>query len=300
MKLLPYIIVLFAAILWGTTGTLQTYLQGGIAPISVAAFRSLFGGGILLIILVMMRKINFKTWSWKWTILAAILIGLFQTSFFSSIRLTGVAIGTVITIGSSPIFAGFIEWLLFKRRPNRIWAIATLLSVIGVALLFVRKGDSTIHPTGILFALCAGVLFALYTNFSKRLMEREHTLPAVAMTFTLCALFLLPFTFQNGYGWLTDSMNLVTILIMAFFATSLAYILFLYGLKRIPPSSAVTLSLAEPLTAALLGVFLLKEQLGVVSWIGITCILSGIIVLTFEGGRKTIAQKGSFFTSDES
>ena len=291
MNLLPYIIVLFAAILWGTTGTLQTYLQDGITPISVAAFRSLFGGGILLIILILMRRINFKKWSWKWTILAAILIGLFQTAFFSSILLTGVAIGTVITIGSSPIFAGIIEWFLFKRRPNRLWVMATLLSVIGVALLFIRKGDSTIHPTGILYALCAGVLFAMYTNFSKRLMEREQALPAVAMTFTLCALFLLPFTFQDGFKWLTDSTNLVTILIMAFFATSLAYILFLYGLQQIPPSSAVTLSLAEPLTAALLGVFILKEQLSVVSWIGITCILSGIIVLTFEGGRKTTTQR---------
>ena len=291
MNLLPYIFVLCAAILWGTTGTLQTYLKDEIAPISVAAFRSLFGGGILLIILVKMRKINFKMWSWKWTILAAILIGLFQTSFFSSIRLTGVAIGTVITIGSSPVFAGLIEWILFKRRPNRVWAIATLLSVAGVALLFVKKEDSTMHPTGILLALCAGVMFALYTNFSKRLMESEHALPAVAMTFTLCAFFLLPFTFKDGFGWLTETTNLMTILIMAFFATSLAYILFLYGLQKIPPSSAVTLSLAEPLTAALLGVFLLKEQLSVMSWIGITCILSGIIVLTFEGGRKTTAQR---------
>lgn len=287
MNLLPYITVLLAAILWGTTGTLQTYLQEGISPISVAAFRSLFGGGILLIIIVMWRKINFKTWSWKWTVLAAILIGLFQTSFFSSIRLTGVAIGTVITIGSSPIFAGVIEWLVFKRRPDRVWTIATLLAVGGVVLLFVKKGDSTIHPTGILFALCAGVLFALYTNFSKRLMEREDTLPAVAMTFTLCALFLLPFSVREGFGWLIISPNLETILVMAIFATSLAYILFLYGLQKIPPSSAVTLSLAEPLTAALLGVFLLKEQLSTMSWVGIACILSGIIVLTLGREKKT-------------
>ena len=289
MNIVPYMLILFAAILWGTTGTLQTYLQEGISPISVAAFRSLFGGGILLIILVMMRKIHVKTWSWKWTVAAAILIGLFQISFFSSVRLTGVAVGTVITIGSAPIFAGVLEWLLFKRRPDRIWAIATFLAVVGVVLLFVKKGDATIYPTGLLFALCAGVLFAMYTNVSKKLMEREETLPAVAMTFTLCALFLLPFSTKDGYGWLTVPTNLWTILIMAIFTTSLAYVLFLYGLQRIPPSSAVTLSLAEPLTAALLGVFLLKEPLTMLSWIGIASILSGIIVLTFGTKKKAIA-----------
>ena len=109
MNIVPYILILFTAILWGTTGTLQTYLQEGISPISVAAFRSLFGGGILLIILVMMRKIHVKSWSWKWTIAAAILIGLFQISFFSSVRITGVALGTVVTIGSASIFAGVLE-----------------------------------------------------------------------------------------------------------------------------------------------------------------------------------------------
>ena len=38
VNLLPYIIVLIAAILWGTTGKLQTYLQEGISPISVAEY----------------------------------------------------------------------------------------------------------------------------------------------------------------------------------------------------------------------------------------------------------------------
>ena len=108
MNIVPYILILFTAILWGTTGTLQTYLQEGISPISVAAFRSLFGGGILLIILVMMRKIRVKTWSWKWTVAAAILIGLFQISFFFFFRITGVAPRAIITIGSAPMLAGVL------------------------------------------------------------------------------------------------------------------------------------------------------------------------------------------------
>ncbi|MEJ9282243.1 DMT family transporter [Ureibacillus thermosphaericus] len=288
MNILPYIFVLLAAMFWGTVGTTQTFLQEGISPIAVAGVRSAIGGGVLLIAVLGMRKINLKKWSWKWTILAALTIALFQSLFFTSVRYTGVAVGTVVTIGSSPVFAGIIEWLIFKRRPSRVWGIATLLAIIGCILLFVNRGETTIHPLGILLALCAGSMFALYTNSSKQLTEREETLPSVALTFTLSAIFLLPFS-QNGVSWVLNTQNLWPMLFMGLFATSLAYILYLAGLEKISSSSAVTLSLAEPLTAALLGVFLVGEYLSPTSWIGVMLLLGGILVLTL-GSRKSIKQ----------
>lgn len=285
MKVLPYIFVLLAAMLWGTIGTTQTYLQEGVSSIAVAATRSLIGGGLLLIVALAMRKINFKTWSWKWTILAALTIALFQTLFFTSVRFTGVALGTVVTIGSSPVFAGIMEWIFWKRKPSKVWGIATLLAIVGCILLFVNKGEATVDPIGIVLALSAGVMFALYTNCSKQLTENEETLPAVAMTFTLCAIMLLPFS-QQGVTWVFEGQNLLPMLFMALAATSLAYIFYLAGLEKISSSSAVTLSLAEPLTASLLGVFLVGEYLSPTSWVGVAMLLGGIVVLTL-GGKKT-------------
>ncbi len=66
-----------------------------------------------------------------------------------------------------------------------------------------------------------------------------------------------------------------------------SYLLFLSGLQKISSSSAVTLSLAEPLTAAILGVFLIGEHLSIVSWLGVAMLLGGIVVLTL-GGRKKL------------
>lgn len=284
MNIIPYLFVLCAAMLWGTVGTTQTYLEEGISPIAVAGVRSAIGGGVLLITVLMMRKIRFQQWSWKWTILAALTIALFQSLFFTSVRFTGVAVGTVVTIGSSPVFSGIIEWLFFQKRPNRIWGIATSLSIVGCVMLFMNKGETTVHPVGILLALCAGAMFALYTNCSKQLTEREETLPAVAMTFTICALILLPFS-GDGVTWVFSFQNIWPMLFMGLAATSLAYVLFLAGLEKISSSSAVTLSLAEPLTAALLGVFLIGEYLSPTSWLGVILLLGGIVVLTV-GSRK--------------
>ena len=285
MNIFSYIFVLLAAMLWGTVGTTQTFLQAEVSSIAVAAVRSAIGGGVLLVIALFFRKINVKTWSWKWTLLAALTIALFQSLFFTSVRFTGVALGTVVTIGSSPVFSGLVEWAIWKRKPNRIWAISTTLAIIGCVLLFVNRGEASVNPIGILLALSAGLMFALYTNCSKQLAEKEETLPAVAMTFTLCALLLLPFS-GDGVMWTFESQNLFPMLYMGLAATSIAYLLFLAGLEKISSSSAVTLSLAEPLTAALLGVFLVGEYLSPTSWIGVVLLLGGIIVLTV-GSRKS-------------
>lgn len=271
--------------LWGTVGTTQTFLTEGISSFSVAGVRSAIGGGVLLIATIAMRKISFKKWSWKWTILAAIAIALFQSLFFTSVRFTGVAVGTVVTIGSSPVFAGILEWLIWKVRPSKVWGIATILAIVGCVLLFANRGEAVVDPVGVGLALTAGFMFALYTNVSKQLMEREDTLPAVAMTFSMCALFLMPFAARDGFGWLTEGTNLSAMLFMALAATSVAYVLFLGGLKKISSSAAVTLSLAEPLTAAILGVFLVGEYLSPLSWVGVGLLLGGIVVLTV-GARK--------------
>ena len=275
---------MLAAVLWGTVGTTQTFLQQGISSIAVASVRSAIGGGFLLIAVLAMKKLNFKTWSWKWTILAALTIALFQSLFFTSVRFTGVAVGTVVTIGSSPVFSGVVEWFFWKRKPNRVWAIATTCAIIGCILLFVNRGQATVHPIGICLALCAGLMFALCTNCSKQLTEKEETLPAVAMTFTLCALMLLPFS-GGSITWVFTLQNLIPMIFMGLVATTLAYIFFLNGLEKISSSSAVTLSLAEPLTAAMLGVFLIGEYLSPTSWIGVVLLLGGIVILTF-GSRK--------------
>ncbi|MGF9976545.1 EamA family transporter [Viridibacillus arvi] len=286
--MLPYAFVLLAAVLWGTVGTTQTFLTDGINPLTVAMMRSAVGGGTLLFIAILMRKIKFRHWAWKYTFFAALSMALFQPLFFSSVRLTGVAIGTVVTIGSSPVFAGLIDWLYFKNKPTRTWGVATLLAIVGCVLLFMNKGEATVNPVGIAMALCAGTAFAIYTHVSKALMEKEEALPAVAMTFSISALLLCPISLVYGIEWVGQSANWLPLAFMGVFGTSIAYLLFLTGLQKISSSSAVTLSLGEPLTAAILGVFLVGEYLSVTAWIGIAMLLGGILVITFGGHVKKV------------
>ena len=286
---IPYFLVLSAAVLWGTTGTAQTFLPQSAQPLTIGAIRLALGGFSLLLIMIIMKKIEFRTWPYRATIVAALCMALFQPLFFTSVRVTGIAIGTVVAIGSAPIFSGLIEWLILKTKPSRAWTMATALAVVGCSLLFLNKDALTVNPLGVSLSLIAGFVFAIYTIVSKEIVNKVDAIPAVAMTFSFSAIMLLPFLFVFNSSWIWEPSNSLTILYLGFMTTSVAYILYLSGLQKVPSSSAVTLSLGEPLTAAILSVIIVGEVLSPVSWIGVFLLLGGILVLTVSG-RKRVKQ----------
>jgi drug/metabolite transporter, DME family len=285
---ISYLVVLLGAILWGTTGTAQTFIPQTIHPLAVGASRLAVGGFSLLVILLIMRKLDFRNWPWKSTLYAAISMAIFQYLFFSSVRLTGVAIGTVVTIGSAPVFSGIIEWLLVKHRPTRVWVMATALAITGCALLFLNRDGIVVNPVGIAMSLGAGLLFAFYTLVNKDVLDKADPVPAVAVIFSMSAIMLLPFLFLFETEGLMTGRGISVVLYLGIATTSIAYILFSAGLKRIPSSSAVTLSLAEPLTAAILSVLVVGERLNGTSWMGVAMLLGGILVLTLSGREKVV------------
>lgn len=283
---ISYIVVLVGAILWGTTGTAQTFMPQTIHPLAVGASRLAVGGFSLLVILLVLRKIDLRNLPWKSTLYAAISMAAFQYLFFSSVRLTGVAIGTVVAIGSAPVFSGMIEWLVVKRSPTRIWGMSTALAIIGCALLFLNKDGVVVNPVGVVMSLGAGLLFAFYTLVNKDVLAKVDTVPAVAVIFSMSAVMLLPFLFLFETEGLATGRGISVVIYLGIATTSIAYILFSAGLKRIPSSSAVTLSLAEPLTATILSVIVVGERLNMTSWMGVALLLGGILVLTLSGRKQ--------------
>lgn len=286
---IAFIVVLVGAMLWGTTGTAQTFMPQTVHPLAVGASRLAVGGFTLLIFMLVLRKIDFRNWPWKATLLSALAMAIFQYCFFTSIRLTGIAIGTVVAIGSAPMFSGIIEWLLLKKRPSKIWLTATTLAIIGCVLLFSNKEGLVVNPIGVSLSLFAGLLFAFYTFSNKEVLEKADAIPSVAVIFSVSAIMLMPFLFIFETEGLLTVPGISTMIYLGIATTSVAYILFSTGLRHIPSSSAVTLSLAEPLTAAMLSVLVVGERLDLTSWTGIALLLGGILVLTLSGRKEKAA-----------
>lgn len=280
--------VLNAAILWGTTGTAQDFAPQAAHPIAIGAARLAVGGVFLTGIVLVKGKFNFQNWPIKLTLIASLCMALFQPLFFSAVSITGVAIGTVVAIGSAPLFSGLAEWVYVKIRPFKIWWCSTSLAIVGCLLLFVHKDSVSVDPVGILMALGAGFSFACYTLVSRSLVKNHSSLSVVAVVFTLSAILLSPFLFMFDMTWLLSFQGMGVSLHLGITATGIAYLFFAKGLVHISSSTAVTLSLAEPLTAALLGVFVLGEYLTITSWFGILLLMMGIGILLLSSKKQSV------------
>lgn len=271
--------VLLAAILWGTTGTAQALAPDTAHPIAYGAMRLAFGGSVLFLFVAFQKKLTWAKWSYSHLLLAAISMACYQPFFFSAVKLTGIAVGTVVAIGSAPIIAGIIEWAFQKKKPTKYWWSATGLAITGCIFLFLNDSTVTIQPYGIALALGAGLSFALYTLASKQLLETHPPDVVVAVVFTLSAVLLVPLLFFYDLSWLFQLNGIVSSLYIGIVATAIAYIFFVRGLHGIRASTAVTLSLAEPLTATLLGAFFVGEMLTGLTWIGVTFVFLAMVVL---------------------
>ena len=287
---LPPILIILSAMLWGTTGTTQALAPETAHPIAIGATRLAVGGLFLLLILLVTGKFNFKDWSIKTTLMASLCMALYQPFFFSAVSMTGVAIGTVVAIGSAPIFSGLTEWIFLKVRPSKIWWTSTFLSIVGCLMLFVHKELVLVNPVGIIMAFGAGLSFAGYTLISRTLLEKHSTLSVVAVVFTLSAICLSPFLFVFDMSWIMSFHGVGVSLQLGIMSTGIAYLLFAKGLVHVSSSTAVTLSLVEPLTATLLGVFILGENLTNTSWLGIILLMIGIGILLWSP-KKSISKK---------
>jgi DME family drug/metabolite transporter len=187
------LLVLAATVLWGTTGTALAFAPPGVQPAAVGAVRIALGGLALLVLAALRGELRTGGgWPPLATATAAVVIAAYQPFFFAGVARTGVALGTIVAIGSTPVWAGTIGFLFRGEKPTVRWGIATALSVSGCALLLLggARGGVSVDASDILFALAAGACYGAYATASKRLLTegRPHiTVMAVSSPGAPCS-----------------------------------------------------------------------------------------------------------------
>ncbi|MDQ1171656.1 DME family drug/metabolite transporter [Microbacterium proteolyticum] len=266
--MLPALAVLAAALCFSTTGTAQALAGVDASPLAVGAARIVVGGGILgLLALARQTRAPARTTtSASPAVLVAVgAIGVlaYQPLFFLGTRENGVAIGTVVALGSAPIATGIVDAVRLRRAPSTRWMLATAIALTGVVLVSgVTGGSIALGPGGLLASAGAGMSYALYTVCGKALIERGWDSTRVMGTvFGVAAVASVPVLVIAGSSWLFTPNGLGLALWLGLVTTTVAYLLFGWGLARLTAVTVSTLTLAEPLAATLLGLFVLHEQL---------------------------------------
>lgn len=289
------LLVIGASVCWGTTGTAQALGPDDASAITYGVTRNVVGAVVLLAIALGRGRLvaGARDIERRPLILAALTAAAFQLSFFGGVRLAGVAIGTVVGIGSGPIWGGALGWLVRGERPGRRWAVATVLALSGVALLATTdSGGDPVDPRGLVLALVAGLGYATFAVSSKSLTERHDPDLVMTWVFALSATLLLPLGLIAGVDPLLNLQGAAVGLWLGVVSLALAYLLFGRGILGVTVATATTLSLAEPLTAAMLAVVLLDEQLTEAAVVGILLVLGGLAVLAISRPPGLVRSSG--------
>lgn len=276
--------IVVAAALWGTTGTAQAFAPEGASPAAVGAVRIAVGGLALIAVAALKGELRLSgAWPPLVTGVAAVGIAGYQPLFFGGVSRTGVAVGTTAAIGSAPVWAGILGWIFRGERPGMRWVLATALAAVGCALLVGSGSGIGVDPFGVLLAMGAGFCYAAFATASKSLLDSLPQAAVVAVTFSLGAVLLSPVLLFADTAWLVQPRGLAVALELGLLATAVAYLLFARGLKRVPVANAATLSLAEPLTAGLLGVVVLGERLELAGVAGAGLLMLGLVLISVRG-----------------
>ena len=283
--------VLAAAALFGTTGTAQALGPDGTSPLGVGAVRLAVGGLALLLVLPLVggsARDATRLWRTPVGLLAGLCTALYQVCFFAAVDRAGVALGTLVTIGSGPVFAGLLGAVLLRERVEASWLVATGTCVAGLALLSLSGGsDGATDSLGLLLALTSGAAYAAYTVAAKRLM-RADGLPAdvMASAFALGGLLLLPLLATQPLSWLATPGGWALAGYLGLVTTTAAYLLFGRGLAVLAAGPVTTLVLAEPLVATALGVGVLGELLPALGVAGAALVLAGLALQGVASTRR--------------
>ncbi len=283
------VLVLIAAILWGISGTVAQYLfqQQGFNTNWLVVTRLLASGFILLLYSHTVGKQNiWRIWKTKQNIFSLTLFGVVgmlgvQYTFFAAIEHGNAATATVLQYLAPVIITCYLCFRT-KEVPVKHEILAVLLALLGTFLLATNGNiqSLSISLPALFWGILSAFALAFYTLQPGVLLSKWGSLLVVGWGMMIGGIVFSfispPWEFQGN--WSLSSF--LAVLFVVIFGTLIAFFCFMESLKYIKASEASLLACAEPLSAAFLAVAWLHVPFGLAEWLGTSCIIATIFILS--------------------
>jgi drug/metabolite transporter (DMT)-like permease len=291
-----YVIAFAATVLLSFTGIMISYLieQFALPSLVVAFWRALFVSlGLLFFFFVARPKLlRIDRHHWPFMLLFGFALATFNSSWTFSIKFNGAAIGTVLAY-SSPAFMALISRWLLSEKITGVKIISMILTFIGIILVAHAYEPSAwrLNPLGIFFGLLTGLMFAIYSLFSKQAAEKSiNSWTSLLYSFGIGAGFLFVFNLisdtifklapLSNLLWLGTSIDgWVILLLLALGPTIGGFGLYIMSLGSLPATVVNLIAAAEPAFTAGWAYLLWGEQLNTIQLAGAGLILISVILL---------------------
>lgn len=228
-----------------------------------------------LMLAVVLRPWRARFTAASWPALAIYGVSLGIMNFLYYLALRTVPLGITVSLEFTGPLA--VAVLSSRRTIDFLWIS---LAAAGLALLLpIGHAQTSVDPTGALFALGAGACWALYIVFGQK--AGAHYGPqAVALGSVIAAIIVVPVGIANAGAALLTAAALPYGLAIALLSTALPYTLEMIALTRLPARTFGILMSIEPAFGALFGWAILHEVLTGLQWTAIAMIILASIGTT--------------------
>lgn len=258
------LLVFFSEISMTSSASLAKSMFAVLPPAGVTALRLSFAALILAII--------FRPWrrgligSWRATIVYGVSLACMNLCFYLAIA--RIPLGVVVGIEiMGPLGVAVVN---SRKKMDFLWI---LCAVVGLGMVLpLRDFAQAIDPVGVLFAVAAGLFWALYIIFGKKSSGQTGAI-SVSIGMGLGALLILPLGLWQSGSLMLSPTILAYGFALSIISSALPYSLEMIALRRLPARVFGTLMSLSPALAALSGFFFLGEMLSLSQWCGLCCIV---------------------------
>ena len=274
--------VIVSAVLWGLYGSFVTVLTSMGLSQNALVFLRMFATSIPVGLLVLSLL-------------------FFTFCYTSAIKVTKIATAAAL-LYTAPAIVMVLSAILFKEQLTARKVFCCLLAVVGCAFASGIGGElfagtsgasaagSLITPAGLLLGLGAGLGYALYSIFSRIILNRGYSVYTnVCYSFgiAMISFFILACADGSVIQVIESPSRTALGLLCGILTGSMAYVLYTAGMKGMETSRAAQLTTIEPVTAAILGSVLFHQPLSVWEIAGIAMVVGSVIMM--NAGTKAVS-----------
>lgn len=202
-----------------------------------------------------------------------------STLFVLANKLTTAANAIVLQF-TAPVFVILLTWLFFKKKPNRLDVIASLVVIIGIVCFFV-DGLSTGNVLGDVLAVVSGVSYA--GVFMMNSFKGSDSLSSILIGQLLSVLIGIWFVFGETDFSITP---LLCILLLGVFQLGLSYICMAKGLERTNAVTASLTSAIEPILNPVWVAVFWHEMINPLAILGAALVIGAVVGYNWLRAKK--------------
>lgn len=260
-----------AVMMFGIAGVIGQYVE---VPSVMVALGRVICSSIILLVIALVKKESLKLESKKdyaLIIFAGAVLALHWTSFFQSIQVSSVAIGT-ITFSTFPLFLTFLEPIIYREKFSVRSIVSAIVLLIGVIITIPEFSMENQVTIGIVWGMLSSLTYAIITLANRYFSGKYQGRIVSLYEQGTAAVVLLPTLFFVKTTWRTQ--DIIGVALIGCICTAFAYSLYISAQKKVKAQTAGLISGMETVYGILYAFILLSEVPTVREIIGGVVILS--------------------------